>query len=138
MRTFPFELSYLMSPGRNDSPGGTVPIGFSFAFAEAILISPERSAHPGVALGILVSARRSRSASQSIRARASTTTTKTLRNVYTTVANTTASHYRAGAFSSLIGRTEQTSAKPTWPPTMPISQRQKELWHSLNQFIIER
>ena len=46
-----------MSPGRNDSPGGTVPIGFSFAFAEAILMSPERSAHPGLALGILVSAR---------------------------------------------------------------------------------
>jgi hypothetical protein len=44
-----------MSPGRNDSPGGTVPIGFSFAFADlAILMSPERSAHPGVALGTSV------------------------------------------------------------------------------------
>src|SRR5215831_19331481 len=84
MRTFPFELSYLMSPGRNDSPGGTVPIGFSFAFAEAILMSPERSAHPGLALGILVSARRSRSASQSTRARASSTTMKIFRNGYMT------------------------------------------------------
>src|SRR6516225_1579855 len=85
MRTFPFGLSYLMSPGRNDSPGGTVPIGFSFAFAEAILMSPERSAHPGLALGILVSVRRSRSASQSTRARASTTTMKILRNEYMTL-----------------------------------------------------
>src|SRR5215831_10091488 len=84
MRTFPFELSYLMSPGRNDSPGGTVPIGFSFAFAEAILMPPERSAHTGLALGILVSARRSRSASQSIRARASSTTMKIFRNEYMT------------------------------------------------------
>src|SRR5215471_3703984 len=84
MRTFPFGLSYLMSPGRNDSPGGTVPIGFSFAFAEAILMSPERSAHPGLALGILVSARRSRSAIQSIRARASSTIMKIFRNEYMT------------------------------------------------------
>src|SRR5215469_4319273 len=84
IRTFPSELSYLMSPGRNDSPGGTVPIGFSFAFAEAILMLSERSAHPGLALGILVSARRSRSASQSIRARASSTTTKIFRNAYMT------------------------------------------------------
>ena len=39
-----------MSPGRNDWPGGTVPFGFSFAIADlAILMSPERSAHPGVA-----------------------------------------------------------------------------------------
>ena len=82
IRTFPFGVSYLMSPGRNDSPGGTVPIGFSLAFAEAILMSPERSAHPALASGILVSARRSRSASQSIRARASTTTMKILRNEY--------------------------------------------------------
>src|SRR6516164_5641002 len=82
MRIFPFELSYLMSPGRNDSPGGTVFIGFLFAFAEAILMLPERSAHPGLALGILVSARRSRSASQSIRARASSTTMKIFRNGY--------------------------------------------------------
>src|SRR6516165_2047393 len=73
-----------MSPGRNDSPGGTVPIGFSFAFAKAILMLSERSAHPGLALGILVSARRSRSAIQSIRARASSTTTKIFRNGYMT------------------------------------------------------
>src|SRR6516164_7376142 len=80
-----------MSPGRNDWPGGTLPFGFSFAIADlAILMSPERNAHPGVALGILVSARRSRSASQSIRASASSTTVKILRNVYMTVANTTA------------------------------------------------
>jgi len=46
-------------------------------------MSPERSAHPGLALGILVSARRSRSASQSIRA--STTTIKILRNDYMTL-----------------------------------------------------
>src|SRR5215469_11654865 len=64
------------------SPGGTVPIGFSFAFAEAILISPKRSAHPGLASGMLVSARRSRSASQSIRARASSTIMKIFRNGY--------------------------------------------------------
>jgi hypothetical protein len=90
-----------MSPGRNDWPGGTAPFGFCIA-DPAILMSPERSAHPGVALGILVSARRSRSASQSIRARASTTTMKILRNVYMTIANTTASHYRAAPFSRLM------------------------------------
>src|SRR6516165_12446336 len=98
MRTFPFGLSYLMSPGRNDWPGGTVPFGLAFAVGELAilmlperndhpdvalgLMSPERSAHAGVALGMLVSARRSRSASQSIRARASTTTMKILRNEY--------------------------------------------------------
>jgi len=60
MRTFPFALSYLMSPGRNDSPGGTVPSGFSFAIAElANLMLAARDAHPGVALGILLCARRS-------------------------------------------------------------------------------
>jgi hypothetical protein len=49
-----------MSPGRNDSPGGKVPFGFSVAIADlAILMSPERNAHPGWALGMLVSARRS-------------------------------------------------------------------------------
>src|SRR6516164_5962770 len=89
-----------MSPGRNDWPGGTVPFGLSFAIGELAilmlpernahpdlalgLMSPERSAHPGVALGMLVSARRSRSASQSIKARASTTTMKILRNEYMT------------------------------------------------------
>src|SRR5215469_18383940 len=85
MRTFPFGLSYLMSPGRNDSPGGTVPFGFSFAIAEVtILKSPDRTVHPGLALGMLVSARRSQSASQSIKARASKTATKILRNEYMT------------------------------------------------------
>src|SRR5215470_2475988 len=100
MRTFPFGLSYLMSPGRNDWPGGTVPFGLSFAIGELAilmlpernahpdvalgLMSPERSAHPGVALGMLVSARRSRSASQSIKARPSKTRMKILRNVYMT------------------------------------------------------
>src|SRR5215468_8100016 len=85
MRTFPSGLSYLMSPGRNDSPGGTVPFGFSFAIAElTILKSPDRAVHPGVALGMLVSARRSRSANQSIKARASKTTMKILRNEYMT------------------------------------------------------
>jgi len=74
-----------MSPGRNDSPGGTVPFGFSFAIAEVtILKSPDRTVHPGLALGMLVSARRSRSASQSIKARASKTTMKILRNEYMT------------------------------------------------------
>ena len=38
-----------MSPGRNDSPGGTVPFGFSFAIADlTILMSPERAAWRGV------------------------------------------------------------------------------------------
>ena len=77
-RTLVFDVT-----GRNDSPGRTVPFGFSFAIADlAVLMSPERAAQPGVALAILVSARRSRSASQSKRARASTTTMKILRNVY--------------------------------------------------------
>ena len=85
MRTFPLGLSYLMSPGRKDSPGGTFPFGFSFAVGGlANLMSLERNVHPGVALGILALARRSRSTSPSKRARASNTTTKILRNVYMT------------------------------------------------------
>src|SRR4029077_17606345 len=62
---------------------------------------PERSAHPDVALGILVSARRSRSASQSIRARTSTTTVKILRNVYTTqlaIVGPTLTQFKANPF----------------------------------------
>ena len=48
----------------------------------AILMSSERDAHPGVALGISVCARRS--ASQPKTPRASTTTIKILRNEYMT------------------------------------------------------
>src|SRR5262249_53108725 len=57
MRTFPFGLSYLISPGRSESPG--------------------------VTLDLLAAARRS--ASQPMKARASTTTMKILRKVSITL-----------------------------------------------------
>src|SRR5262249_56798006 len=70
IRTLVFDVTW-----KKWQSGGTFPFG---------LMSPGKNDSAGVALGILVSARRSRSASQLKRPRARTTTVKILRNVYMT------------------------------------------------------